>query len=196
MSPSATKATISAMLASAPKKLWISGLYGVRSIAEQDPGDEHRQKPRSVDHGRQAVDHEDARESAQRIEALGRQGYAAREPQHQAASDDAGCAPDDHLEGERTERVPGRRRRDVAGRQETGHHGDTNRVVGAGLALQDDTASTGDLSLAEHREDDGRIGRCDGGSEQQGLIPADVQDPSGKHGDCGCGEDGADEADA
>ena len=47
------------------------------------------------------------------------------------------------------------------------HQRDADRVVGAGLALEDGAGAAGDLAAAQHREDHRRVGRGQRGAEQQ-----------------------------
>ena len=61
------------------------------------------------------------------------------------------------------------------------HQGDTDRVVSARLALQDGARPALDLLAAENGEDHRRIGRCDGGSDQNRGVPGQVEGVIGEH---------------
>ena len=83
VSPSATKTTISARLASEVWKRSISPLYGARASPMSEPGDEHGEKARAVRDGRDAVDHAGERERAERVERLVRERDAAASAEQQ-----------------------------------------------------------------------------------------------------------------
>ena len=116
----------------------------------------------------------------------------AHEPQQRAAADEADHGADTHLQ-QRTHRRRSRRRRalNAAGRDQAGHQRDADRVVGAGLALEDGPAAPGDLALAEHGEHDGRVGRRDRRRDQQREEPAEPEREVQQRGDRRGGEERA-----
>ena len=56
------------------------------------------------------------------------------------------------------------------------HQRDADRIVGAGLPLQQHAGPAADLTAAEHGEDHGRIGWRERGTEQQRLGPAQTEE--------------------
>ena len=88
-----------------------------------------------------------------------------------------------------------RARADAARSEQAGHQRDADRVVGAGLALQERAAAPRDLALTEHREDHRRIGRGDRGRDEQRREPCQAEREVDECSDGARGEEGAQHAD-
>ena len=98
VSPSATKTTISARLASAVWKRSISPLYGARASPIRMPGDEDGEEAGAVRDGRDAVDDAGRGERPQRVQRLVRQRDSGAARQQQVRADDADREADRHLD--------------------------------------------------------------------------------------------------
>ena len=101
VSPSATKTTISARLASEVWKRSISPLYGARAAPTQQPGDEDGQEARAVRDGRDAVDHAGDRRACGADRAPRRAARPAASAERATSRPgDADREPDRHLDRE------------------------------------------------------------------------------------------------
>jgi len=148
-----------------------------------------------VRQGRDTVDDERAGQGAQRVQALGGQGDATHEPQQGTSADHTGNQTDAHLQDEsggHRQHAPGG---DTAGCQQRDHQGDADRVVRAGLALQDVTAAACDLASTQHGEHHRRVRGRHCGTQQRGQVPVESERPVREHGSGRRGQEGADHAD-
>ena len=132
-------------------------------------------KAGAVHEGRGAVDDAGGGQDAERVERRLRQPGAAHQWQQRRRSGHADDSAADHLERELLDDGP--ERAVVARRQldQPDHERDPDRVVRAGLTLQDRARSPADLAAAEHGEGHGRIGRCECGSEQSARDPGEAE---------------------
>ena len=71
------------------------------------------------------------------------------------------------------------------------HQRDAGRVVDAGLALQRGARAPADLAPAQHREDDGGVGRRQRRADDAGELPVHPQQPVRGAGEHGRGDEGA-----
>ena len=76
------------------------------------------------------------------------------------AAGDAESDAEHHLQRELHAAVRDRARAAAARAEDRDHQRDADRVVGAGLALEQGAGAAGDLAPAQHREDHGRVGRA------------------------------------
>ena len=109
--------------------------------------------------GGRAVEQQGRREGAQRIEPFAGQRDSSDEPHQGSAAENAHRSADDHLDSEIDDRVPNPGCGHPASRDQAGHQSDADRIVRPGLALQDDTARSADLTSAQNREHHRRVGR-------------------------------------
>ena len=132
-------------------------------------------KPDPRGDGREPVDHAGGGERAQRVEALARKVNAADEEHEQRRPGHADGEPDAHLERELLDDDP--ERPVVCGREleHPDHQRDPDRVVDAGLALEDRPGAAADLLVAEDREHHRRVGGRERGAEDPRRRPAEVQ---------------------
>ena len=65
-----------------------------------------------------------------------------------------------------------------AGAEQADHDRDADRVVGAGLALEQGARPAGDLAPPEHGEDHRRVGRRQGGADAAGRPPTRSRRPA------------------
>ena len=163
-------------------------------VADQDPGDEDREKAGAVDRGRDAVDHAGRGEHAKRVErGLGKRDAAHQRQKHRRAGDSDRRAAD-HLDRELLDDGP---EAAVVGGCELDHpdhQRDPGRVVRARLALQDRAGAPADLAAAEHRERDRGIGGGERCAEQAARDPAEVEEVVRRDRDQTGGREGAEHA--
>ena len=98
--PSTTKATISAIPASAPAKCSISRLYGARSSPMRMPARKTARKPEPSQRGRGAVEQHREGDRLHRVERLVGQRDTAHDLQQQPAAGDADRGADRQLQRE------------------------------------------------------------------------------------------------
>ena len=183
VSPSATNTAISARLASDVWKRSISRLVRRARVADQQAGDEDGQEARAVQRPCDAVDDARSGEHPERVQRPVRQASACASP--------AGARP--RRRRRRRSRPPSRQRTRattvqklaVVARREldhADHQRDPDRVVRAGLALEDRARAPADLAAAEDGEHHGRVGRRERGAEEAARSSSE-KPSSGVRGD-------------
>jgi hypothetical protein len=151
-------------------------LVGRAGITGDDAGDEHRQKPGAMRSRRRAVDEQGAGGHAQRVQPFAWQRHPAHEGHQQHPAGQPGPRADRQLQQEGTCDAAGVRGTErLAGGQQASHQCDADRVVDAGLALQDGPAAPGDLPVPQHREDRGRVSGGQRRAEQQRRPPVQAE---------------------
>jgi hypothetical protein len=120
-------------------------------------------------------------ERTDRVQARAGQWHPAHHQQHQPPAEEASGESDGHLQDEQSD--PAHDRAGArAGRGEQHHHqGDADGVVGTGLAFENRSRATGDLALAEDREDHRRIRRGECRTEQERGPPVQTEDDVPEH---------------
>ena len=142
------------------------GLVGRVDVADQQADDEDREEARAVQRRGDAVHGCADGEDPDRVEALARQRDALHHRDQQPPPTTPTTRPDRHLDGDLARDAPGGAL--VRGRvlDHPDHQRDPDRVVRAGLALEDRPAPAADLAVAEHGEHHGRVGRGERRAEQ------------------------------
>jgi hypothetical protein len=102
---------------------------GSALVAQDDAGHKDRQEARTVRERGPAIQGQDARKGAQRIETFAGKGDPAHEPQQSASTEETEDCPHTHLEGELACHLKKGPAADRAGSQQADQQGDTHRVV-------------------------------------------------------------------
>ena len=188
VSPSATKTVISARLDRPDRKLSISPFRGSASSPSRMPATKTAMKPEPCREDR-AVDHPRGGEDSQRVQRRLGERHPPDQRQQEAPAGHADRDADGHLDRELLQNAP---ERPLVARGELDHpdhERDADGIVRAGLALEHRAAAAADLAVAEDTEDDGRVRRSDGGAEQAGGRPREIQeDVAGEGHEPGCRE--------
>jgi hypothetical protein len=164
-------------------------------VADHDPRHEHGQETGPVQECSHPEEGQGARHRPERVETVTGQRNVAHEPEQRPAPEHTDHGTHHHLEGELADDLRERVTRELPCGEEAGHQGNAHRVVRAGLPLEDGAAAPGHLSLAEHGEDHGRVGRRNRGGDQHRGVPRqadhEVQEQRGPD----SGEEGARDTD-
>ena len=137
----------------------------------------NRQEPGAVRNGGRPVDEPGEREHPDRVEARRREGELAEHLPLGETADDPERKADAHLEDERLDDDPERRARFRRELDHPDHQRDPNRVVRAGLPLEERPHAAADRAVAENGEHHRRVGRGDRRAEQAAHDPAETERP-------------------
>ena len=131
---------------------------------------------------RDAVHQERERDGAQRVERLVGQRQVLQQPPEPHPAEQPEDDAQHHLQRELPCPVRDRTPAGAAGAEDRQHQRDTDRVVRPRLTLQQGAGPSGHLATTEDREDDGRVGRGEGGADEEGGAPVEVEERVRQHG--------------
>ncbi len=151
-------------------------LAGSRDVAEEDARDEHGEEARPVCDRGEPVDDSGSGQHADGVQRRAREPNPPHHGQEQHRAGNANGEPDRHFDDELLDHD--RERAALLGGEldHPDHQRDTDRVVGAGFALEDRSRPTADLATAEHGERDRWIRRSDRRADQSGHDPREAEE--------------------
>ena len=141
-------------------------------VADQHPCDEHRQEPRSVGDGANAVDHARRGEGGDRVE---RPLPAVDQAHHDDPADRAHHDAHEHLPADVGQHEQVGVARVLDGAQHADHERDAHGIVRAGLGGEDGGDAALGGVVAQHREHHSGIGRRERRPDHRGGHPVEAQ---------------------